>query len=103
MPASARRCEDGFAGFGVEGDAEAEGRARVGVVGSGHAEVHDVAWPSLPERFSVFQTCWRKRLMRPSSRPFSIFLFRKTFSRPGLRFGSRYLASSLRVLGQSCQ
>ena len=32
---------DDCAGFGVEGDAEAERRARVGVVGGGHAEVHD--------------------------------------------------------------
>src|SRR5688572_5723658 len=32
---------DRFARFGVERDAEAERRARVGVVGRGHAEVHD--------------------------------------------------------------
>jgi hypothetical protein len=32
---------DEFARFGVEGDAKAERRARVGIVGGGHAEVHD--------------------------------------------------------------
>src|SRR6185503_5067658 len=32
---------DYFAGFGVEGDAKAVGGARIGVVGGGHAEVHD--------------------------------------------------------------
>src|SRR5687767_4727290 len=32
---------DHFARFGVERDAKAERRARVGVVGRGHAQIHD--------------------------------------------------------------
>src|SRR5687767_8948084 len=43
-----------------------------------------IAWPSFPESFSFFHTCARKRLMRPSSRPASSFLFRNAFWRPGL-------------------
>ncbi len=62
-----------------------------------------MARPCLPGTFSFFHTSARKRLMRPSSRPASSFLFLTIFCGPGLRLGARYLAISLSVFGQSCR
>ena len=65
-----------------------------------------IAWPSFPESFSFFHTWSRKRLMRPSSRPWARPLrlaSRRASYAPALRLGTRYLASSSSVFGQSCQ